>query len=36
MEEPVFETLTGNTGLRDSANGCSQRLESGQLHDEGV
>ena len=32
----MFETLTGYSCLRDSANGCSQRLESGQLYDEGV
>ena len=36
MEEPGFDALTRNDGLRDSANSCSQRLESGQFDDERV
>ncbi len=35
--DPLFtEYLRRNGGFRDSASGCSQRLESGQLDDEGL
>ena len=36
LEESGFDALTGNDGLRDSANSCSQRLKSGQFDDERV
>jgi ankyrin repeat protein len=35
-ETTCFDALAGDRGLRDSANGCSQRLESGQFDDERV
>lgn len=36
LEYAGFDALTRDDGLRDSANGCSQRLEGGQLDDERV